>query len=84
MLCLASYIKLARLSKFDIQIFYIKYQVLFSKFCLASFIKHRVSGLYKQQKTCQPQIYNSLSTNDSAASINQVSNDMMAVLCLLI
>ena len=84
MLCIASYIKLARLSKFDIQIFYIKYQVLFSKFCIASFIKHRVSGLYKHLKTCQPQIYNSLSTNDSAASISQVSNDMMAVLCLLI
>ncbi len=83
MLCLASYIKLARLSKFSIQIFYIKYQVLFSKFCIASFIKHRRRRLYLHLKTCQPQIYNSLSTNDSAASISQVSNDMIAVLCLL-
>jgi len=82
-LCLASYIKLARLSKFNIQIFYIKYQVLFSKFCIASFIKHRRRRLYLHLKTCQPQIYNSLSTNDSAASISQVSNDMIAVLCLL-
>jgi len=52
-LSIASYIKLARLSKFDIQIFYINNQVLCSKFCLASFIKHRVSGLYKAAKTCQ-------------------------------
>jgi hypothetical protein len=83
-LCLASYIKLARLSKFNIQIFYIKYQVLFSKFCIASFIKHRRRRLYLHLKTCQPQIYNSLSTNDSAASISQVSNEIIAVLCLLI
>ena len=82
MLCLASYIKLARLSKLYIQIFYIKYQVLFSKFSIASFIKHRRRRLYLHLKSCQLQIYNSLSTNDSAASIHHVEKGIITVSCL--
>ena len=82
MLCLASYIKLARLSKFSVQIFYINNQVLFSKFSIASFIKHRWKRLYLHLKSCQLQIYNSLSTNDSAASIHQVEKGIITVSCL--